>query len=624
MPRSREPARTTPPLAVALAAILALACAGGGPGADRPGGREERRESPFPDARQVQELAERTPGPGDLFEVDWAQVDRWRLAGPFPEVIGDEPLRAPGPWDEVLLEVAVRRAGLLVVSEAMQCVARELGTFFAEQQRLAGPAVQRFVQARCGATRNELQAAYLLGEIPPGAADADLVREWRPRVAELIDEYLGTGPRAAGMWFGRRNGQGMVFLASARRSLLLTPSSAVPDADGWLRLQGEVLGPSEEIVGLINQGAYGYADCENAPGVKPPRFSLACPVDPADETAWVEVVSRAPGRILADGVLLALARPMGAYADTYVRRSFGAKVTIERNEDLTEHLFDQMNRIRRRAGLRPVELAAEESEMTTALAPLYLGASLGHADVATVDVVALGMMAGWAVSGVVRDGRVGGALVVKTRQLDHWLDEALQRPSFRALALAPEFSTLAIGPVVSRDPEYLGAAVASYALFDPAEASQELERLHQRLAEEFRARGLRPVRRDASMSASAERNLGRVRAGRATPEEALGDLLDEVSANLGMAVRGWVLEGDSADALPLPEELFDPRVARIGAGLAFYRPETWPWGRTVAFLLATQRDAPRSARVAGDQFRIQSRPRSTSAPATQEPRGIIR
>ncbi len=574
--------------------VLGLACASGGPGAGRRGAGGAAK-SPFPDPRTVEELASRSGEPQSFLEVDWAQVDRWQLSGPFPTKIGDEPLRDPGPWDQPLLDVGARRPGLLLVSEAMHCVARELGLFFAREGRLAGLALQRFVKARCGATGSELVLGTLTGSLPPEADEASILESWRPQVDELIGRYLGTGPRAAGLWFGREGDLGVAFVASARRSVLLEPADAVPDTEGWLRLRGEVLEPSEQVFAQINQGDYGFAECENEPGVEPPRFSLACPVDPFDETAWVQVASRAPGRILSDGVMLALARPSGAHADTYVRRSFGAKVRIESDDDLTGHLFDQVNRIRRRAGLRPLALAAEESEVTAALAPLYLGATFGTGDAAAADMAALGMVAGWRVPGVVRSGNVGGALVVRTRQLDLWLDEALQHPSFRALTLSPETSTLAIGPVVSQDPDYLGAAVASYALFDPDQSAAELARLHRRFDARYREAGLSPARRSGSLSEAAGRQLARVRAGRATPREAFDDLLTEVSAQVGMGVQGWILEGDSAEALPLPDELFDARVERFGSALGFYRPDEWPWGRTLAFVLTTLREPQRSA-----------------------------
>lgn len=606
------------PLALAVIAVAFLGCAGGspGPGASATRGRthapapspEAKEASPFPSRGEIQDLAKH-PVPEGTLHADYVSVARWRLAGPFPERIGEEPIHYPNTWEKLLLEAAAGRAGLVVASESMRCTAREFGRFFLEHGAYPDQSLQRMLLARCGATATGTDVGYLHGDVPAGTDDATVFQQWRDGAQELLRQYMGAGPRAVGLWFGRRNGHAVLMLASALRRVRLDPVSAIPGSDGSIHLGGEVLIPTQAIEAMINHGSYGFANCTTDPSVKLPRFALTCPTQRGDQEEWISVTARAPGRILANPVLRVLARPTGAEAATYHRPSSGRSVAITQPKDFAPRLLSELNRLRSRLHAPPLTLETQESEVADRLAPLYFGAYLGKVDPAVADVVALGLMAGWEVRGPIRRANVGGALALDTTNLAAWLGEALSQPGLRAALLSPHASRLAAGPVLSavdagkQKRPFLGAIVSTYALYGTEDWAARRLAFYARVDRELAARHLSTPQRDPETEGAAEVLMAQVRQGSLSPREALRQLLDDTSARLRSQAQGWTLEGTSTDDVPLPDALFSGSVHRIAAAVGYAHTPGSPWADTVVLLVdvpdvsmrAVQRAAPASS-----------------------------
>jgi len=583
---------------------LALACGGaappGTPGA-RPlpgppaaGPAEPGPESPFPSQEQLRELGEEK-APGGFAVGEFADVDAWTLQGPFPERLGEEPIPVPSLWEGLLLEAAQRRAGLVVVSEAMRCAARELGLFFVEHGALPAAALQRYVLGRCGATGRSLGFGFYRSSVPPDAPEEHVFEVWSGTVREMLAGEMGAGPRAAGIWFGRRDEEGVVLLVSAERRAHLEPASPQADAQGRVVLRGELLTPAEEIDAQINRGRLGFASCEVDPGVRLPRFALTCPARPDDAQAWVTVSARAPGRLLAETALSLLARPNGDPGARWQRASYAAPSAVADASGFSQALLSEVNRLRREEGMAPLELEPQQSRTAAQLAPFYLGSSLGMLPSGHGDLVALGLMAGWQVRGTIRDAGVGSALVVASTDLDRWLAEALERPGMRSLLLDPQRTRLAVGALVGGKGEYLGAVLASYELYGEADPGTLRQDLYTRLDREYDQRGLRFPRRDRGVEEAATRQMLRVGSGAATPREALDVLVQESASMLRAPVSGWILEGRSVEDIRLPDDLFEAKAVHIAAAVGHYQPAGWPWGRTVVLLVTAPESPLRTA-----------------------------
>jgi hypothetical protein len=580
--------------AAGLLALLAGAALVGGALAaeDPPAGA-----GAFPSPEMLDELGDQAPPavePGRL-----VAVDRWTLQGPFPEQVGEVPIGEPGPFETALAEVAAERAGLVVVSRAMRCAAREFGLFFVQHGGLPGGALRRFILGRCGVSGGQVGFGYFYDDVPPDASPERVFEVWGSEVRRLVRSGLGTGPRAVGIWFGRNQNRGLVLMTSSQRRARVTPFATTPDESGHVRVRGELLTPAGGISAAVNRGPLGWAECEPAADVTLPRFDVSCPVEPADETAWLAVSVRRPGRLLGESVLDVLTRPAAGEARTWTRRSFGPARPVAGPEEFRSALVERVNELRRGLGHEPLVLAAEESRTAGRLAPVYFGSYLGMAPMEYGDMVALGLMAGWKVKGVIRDASMGGALANGSRDVDRWLAEALSGPGLRSVLLDPARTRLAVGSLLSAEPddEFVAAVVASYELFGSRDAAALRQDLYQRLDRAYDARDMRFPKRERAIEAVVARELLRAANGEASAEQAFEIAMQESSARLGVPVRGWLLHGGDVEDVPLPEELFSEPAARIAAGVTHVKPPGSAWGRTLVFLVVAPEGRLRTARA---------------------------
>ncbi len=526
-------------------------------------------------------------------------VTSWMLEGPFPDTVGEVPIAEPGAFEIALLEVAEERAGLVVASESMRCAAREFGLFFVKHGALPGGVLRRFILGRCGATGSQAVFGYFYEDVPPEATPERVFEVWGAGVRRMLREGLGAGPRAAGIWFGRNGNRGLVLLISAERSVRVTPVSTVPDETGRVRVRGELLAPAGGISGAVNRGSLGYANCEAATDVLLPRFDLSCSVDPADETAWLAVSVRRPGRLLTEAVLEVLARPGGGEARTWTRRPFGAAQEVSGAKEFRSVLLERVNELRRGLGHAPLALETDESLSAGRLAPIYFGSHLGMAPSEYGDMVALGLMAGWNVRGMIRDAAMGGAMARGSRDIDRWLTEALAGPGLRSVLLGPARSRLAVGALVSReaDQEFLAAVVASYELFGSQDEVALRQDLYARLDRAYDERKMRFPKRERAIEVAVARELLRIASGETTPEQAFQVVVQEASARLGVPVKGWLLQGRGLEDVALPEEIFAEPAAQIAAGVTHFKPAGSAWGHTLALLVTAPEGRMRTARL---------------------------
>jgi hypothetical protein len=243
----------------------------------------------------------------------------------------------------------------------------------------------------------------------------------------------------------------------------------------------------------------------------------------------------------------------------------------------------------------PLALEAQQSDTARKLAPYYFGSYYGGLDARYGDEAALGLLAGWQVAGIIRSGRMGGALARATRHMNDFLAEAFRGPSLRRVLLDPELTRVAVGSVVSPRHEYLGAMIASWALYGDEDPADLREAFYTRVARECRERGLPAPLREASVEPLATRQAARLVAGADGPRESLDRLVQDAVAGLNTQVRGWILEADSLEEIRIPEEIFQDRPSRIAAAAGHYQPDHHPWGRTFVLLVAAPETRLRTA-----------------------------
>jgi len=543
-------------------------------------------DSPFPTPERLEDLTE-SGLPEGSFDRAVAVVERWTLEGPFPDVAAAVPYREPSDWGALLEAEVARRAGLLVGTEALHCAAREWGRFHLEHGAPPDPDLAGWMSARCSASVPNVAFHHFEGGIPQDATEAEVYEGWREAVASLLSQRLVGGPLEAGIWYGRRANRAIVVLAAGERLLHLEPLATVlPEGgDGSFVLRGELLVPAEEISAAVNRGRFGVADCERNASLRLPRFAFRCRTDPADAESWLSVGLTPPGRILGRGALGLLVWPSGSTRAEWRRPSWGQPVLVTPETDVDAELAALVNRLRGEAGLAPLELSAAQSRVAERLAPHYFASVFGFAPGASGDLVALGLIAGWHVEGVVQSGSFAASWVARSLDLDHLLATAIQYPAGRRTLLDPDARRLAVGALVRREAPFLAGVFGTYALFEETAHDEAARQVLAALDAARAARGKPTILHLPQIASLGRLAAGRVQSGEAAPD-VLNDLLRQSAQVLQRSVNGWLVETREIGEVVFPEALLDSDHVEIAIGISHHKPVGEAWGRYVILLVS--------------------------------------
>ncbi len=567
----------------ALAMGLIQACATtGGAG---PGSADER----FPPAEKLRSLID-VPPPAAKLGREVADVATWELSGPLAEAYAVKRAEPQPPWDDALRRLAERRPGMLTPSAAMTCSARELGLFILEHGKRPSPDLERFIAARCGQSAVDLQVASLSGEIPDAIDDAELAEQWRQSIEKATADSLASGQRVAGVWFGRRDGRAVWLIATTRRLAYLEPIPVVPDDQDRVLISGQLLQPTGELAAKVTASRHGTADCERDAAVKLPAFRFICEPNPDDDAAWIEVLAIPPGRLLGTKVATLLVWPRKAPVASYTRPAFTAAPLPAEPEGIAGALLAAINEVRISAGAPELTLEREQSAVTQQLAPHYFAATFGEAPQTDADLIALGLMAGWDVKGMIHQGGFLASITWGTTDLGRMLASELLSPWSRVTLLDPEARRIAIGPLLQREQEVLASLLVTYAPVE-GDRSEELEpRVIEHIAQQRAERGLPESVVDEALTAAARRAAEQIEAAGQDPQRAVAEAGTAASRRIRAPLQSLLLQTESLDELTIPDMLLAPEATRLGLAVTAYRPEGAAWARyvVVIFIAATE------------------------------------
>ncbi|KYF78445.1 hypothetical protein BE11_08065 [Sorangium cellulosum] len=513
----------------------------------------------------------------------------WAPAGPIPELAGEEPWQAASAWDAVF-SAAIGEAGRPPrVTRALSCAAREIGRFLLEHEELPPTGLLRFMTAACGsATRVTGVAQLLAGGISETATDEEVRARWEGEFRARVARGLKPGMGVAGFSFERIGDRAVAIAVFGSRTAEIKPFSPVPDARGEVVIEGRLTTPAQAVEAYVNRGRTGVAPCETDLAVPLPGFRVICRPDPRDRSAWIQVLYAPPRRVLGTPFVNVLARRPGL-APVYQEEADAASPPISRPVEsaaqFTRVVLDQLNAARAQAGLRPVTLAARESATAARLAPRYFAAALGETETPDADLVALGLLAGWEVDGAIQSGDFLSIYAPRGLDAGRWLSAALEMPMGRATLLTPDIEQVAIGPLVTREPDGLGAMVTSYRFHHGSDHTADVNLLLTRVIEARRRMGLAPPKRLASMPEVMKEELGLVHAGESDPGSALDAVLEQAVHRFGRNMRGHVVETTSIEALELPPEILRQRALHLDIGVTHHRPKGAAWAQYVIFIV---------------------------------------
>jgi hypothetical protein len=517
-------------------------------------------------------------------------LDRWQLQVQAPAPGAAYPNQAP--WDARLLQRA--QAAQLTPSPELRCAAGEAARFYAENGAFPDTALNAYVLARCGSTLAQASSRTLAFELEDSEPDSELLAAASQRLDALLAAASGTLDTLVGLGFARAHGRASFVLYRGERRVALEEFSPLVDAGAkQFSIRGRLLGDTTGALALVTQGPYGITSCTRDRGLLPPQFGFRCPMQARDEQAVVEVVTRSPQRLLTTPMLRGMVRRSPDAALTYrpefslLRPARGAEKPADAS--FAGSLLAALNRLRSKAKLAPLALAPKQSELNARMAARFFAAAYAE-DQEMSDQLALGVLAGWDVGGVIRGAGVC-AHGENSNDGARWLGLALQDPLARFTLLDPEASRIAIGTASPERAQNL-ALVSTYTLLDSAEHSRDEADLFEELGQQREARGLPPPLRRAK-GKELTRALEQIADGELTSAEALESALSRISKSTGLHMQGVFVETSDLALLPVPDKLLAGDSLELELGVTHYQLRGSAWAQyTVLYLLAASTAAP--------------------------------
>jgi hypothetical protein len=568
---------------VAAAALLAVGClaseAGRGP------------EKPAPPSKPVAEfpspaaLAAVEAKPAVLPTVEAGEVpsEGWSVeAG--ADAASAEAWAPHGPFEEALASTFAASGKKAALTRPMACVAGELGRFTLAHKGTPPESLRRFIDAVCGVFAPHTAFQWLSGAVPANATEERVLARWRDQLRTDLVDHLPPDARQVGFWYGRKGGKVAVVASYETTPVELKPISVVPDANGDVVVEGRLLVNADAFVALVNQGRFGVAGCAMDPTAPRPQFRAVCRVAAEDETAWLQVAYIPPRSVLATPIVQLLARRDVAKPLVFTETPYAASRPIAAAAEFGPAVLAGLNAVRAEAHLGPVTIADAQSAAATRVARQYFAAAMAEGGTDTggdLSTVALGLLAGWQVTGTIRDGSFFSVVVPRTRDAGRWLDAALTLPLGRKTLLARDTEQIAVGPALFENPDALGGVVCGYAFHHGNDHSADVATLYARIAAARQKLGLPPPARLGGLGPILGRQLARIQQEAVAPLDALRVSLQEASARSGTSMSGYVIEATSMDVVELPPQIVSKPGLTLEIAITHHKPPGAAWAQLV-------------------------------------------
>lgn len=522
-----------------------------------------------------------------------APIDLWQIERAPPPDSAQLPWQPKLPWETTFAEIAasVQRPPRLTL--AMSCIAAELGRFYLVHQANADASIRRFLIGGCGALTPNVQVEYFTGQAPAGLSDAQVSASMGDHIRPELLKRLSSDVDTAGFWFGRHDDQVVGYLAIGHDEAQIKPFSLAPSAEGEVVIEGRLNQPAQYIEAYINDGSAAVRMCDTDLSVTRPSFHFICRPAAHDETAWIQMVYAPPGHMLATEFAQALVRRSSDTRLSYGVVRYADPAPVASPEEFQRVVIQQLNLVRKMARLPAVTLAAAESASATKLAPYYFSAAFGGADPKQAEQIALGLLAGWDVGGMIRGASLMSSLT-PTLDAGRWLTAALETPVGRYTLLAPDIEQIACGPMVLSQVGAIGAVVTGYRFHHGIDHTGDVNMLLTRVVETRRRMGLPAPKRLGAIAAAMTEQLAAVREDRKAPRDALQQVLQRASTSYEMAMKGYVIEASSLDELEIPEDVLRQPVLALDIGVTHHKAQGAAWAQYTILVVYAEFDKNRA------------------------------
>jgi hypothetical protein len=539
----------------------------------------------FPSQATLAAIAAR-PAPASGVSQGEIRSRDWTVDGTQSAVSFADRWRPVSSWDNAFAAAVAKSGRDLRLTQAMSCVARELGRFHLEMGGSPAADLERFIVGACGSASIQVGVHGVAVEVVQKATDEMLLSRLGAQIHRDLLAGVPSTASEAGFWFGRSGKHALAVVTYSNLPADVLPFSLVPDAKGEITVEGESRQAASYFSGYANYGQIGVERCVLDPSIHTPRFLLVCPIDPGDETAWIDLLRAPPGRVVAEPFARVLARRTPGQPMNYHAASGTKPEPIAREGEFGPTVLGELNRVRQKAGLPLVRLADAESTSATQLAKHYFDAALASPSSDDVDTIALGLLAGWQVQGgMIRNGSFVSSVVPDSHDAGVWLGTALSLPMARETLLDPQVEQVAFGAALLAGPGGLAAITTGYRFYRGNDHAADIRWLFQRVAAARSRLSLPPPRRLVELEKVMHDQLAGVYDGKTQPMDALEGVLAFGTGKYTANMQGYNVEVPSLDALDIPEEVLKRKKLDLEIGVTHHQPKGAAWGQLVILVV---------------------------------------
>jgi hypothetical protein len=493
------------------------------------------------------------------------------------------------PLTTYFLKIAGQTKHKVHLSAGLHCSALELGTFTLNFGGRPTQKLERLIHGRCGNTVSSISSFRMAGTINADMSEAELVQRWQSELQKFFTSVLkDSHDNIVAVRLVRKEKKAEIIVLSAYQQMVINPVLLVTDNVTSLQITGKVLSKSAgHVTGLVNKGKTQFAECGVDPMVHFPNFKLNCPVFNNDTHHWIQLGWRPKNRMLmTSGAMILMHQsnwePTLSDAAGEGQAQFSGDIQTQRAE-----IIKEINDIRKEASLPALVLEAKESVThQRLLGPLMKART--ESDFRTADKISLGLMAGWDVPSVIRNGSFLLSASFRNRNFKEWLDDTMDIPIGRATIMSPESTAIAIGVTTEANSQFVATALTTYALFDTETFDKQMRnKLIDKLQASRQAAGMVPAE-ILPEPPSVANITSRLRTDQVSTSSAINEYLNAVSQQHNKSVTGHVIEFTGKESIDWPANYVTAQTLSLSVSVGHHRLPGSPWGVSVLMTAITE------------------------------------
>ncbi len=529
-------------------------------------------------------------------------VERWSLGETTSDVVAED----QKPWVDIVTRFVALAPNNRAAPAASRCLAEQIGRFRMQHRDAPAHRLERLMAMHCGSVSENIATWGQTVAVPGDSTPAALAARWDKQVTDILAKATQqsspqtqaefSGARASiGIWAQQQEGKLLLSLAITFDMVDFEPIS-IRDAPSageprWATVRGRIRGPAATIRAQVNWQTHETRACTFDAKVALPNFSMQCPLD--DGEPWLTLTVGRAGRLLGYhlGHMMLRSQPSAEAPAPPLEITTAAGAPASSTAEFRTRAVALINAQRAVMGVPPLVLELAQSETNQRFVPHFFGST----NTATTDTIALGMMAGYDVQGMIHDAWFQSTGLAPKTSPEVWVAMQLETPEGRYALLRPTYDRIALGVTDA------GTLTTVYGLFQRDSDQKALQRLSRRLVELRRARGRAVPEFLENDDLVAEARL--VAQKGKHPMAALEDATARIQARVGGSKQYGFTMGNDLDTLPFPDQMLDANGLRLRMTVTHTKLPGAAWGQFIVLYVFTAYTPQTAHAPAGGRLR---------------------